>query len=101
MSKERNVDIIHDLDGHRTVVIHDIRFKGKRHINWNEVEEYLKNYVGSEYVIESTNDLVYIGADLPDEYSGSEDTAALRGTAAKAKANAAQGLPEIIRIASS
>lgn len=30
-----------------------------------------------------------------DEYSGSEDTARLKGTLAKAKANAAQGVPEL------
>jgi len=43
---------------------------------------------------------VYIGSDLPDEYTGSKYTYSLKGTAAKAKANAAQGIPEMIEIAS-
>ncbi len=42
---------------------------------------------------------LYIGSDLPDEYSGSKYTAKLKGAFAKAKANAAQGIPEIIEIA--
>ena len=44
-------------------------------------------------------DIVYIGNDFPDEYAGSNDTARLQGTLAKAKANATQGLPELIQIA--
>ena len=35
----------------------------------------------------------------PDEYTGSEDTYSLKGTLAKAKANAAQGLGAMIEIA--
>ena len=96
----RKVNVIEDLDGRKIVFIHDIRFKGKRSINWNEVEEYLRQYVGEFYKIEDSNDIVYIGADLPDEYSHSKYTKALKGANAKAKANAAQGLPELLGIAS-
>ena len=39
------------------------------------------------------------GKDFPDEYTGSAYTRGLRGTAAKAKANASQGIPEMIEIA--
>ena len=46
-----------------------------------------------------TKDVVYIGSDLPDEYTGSKYTYSLKGTAAKAKANAAQGIPEMLEIA--
>ena len=35
---------------------------------------------------------------MPDEYSGSKYTAKLKGALAKAKANAAQGIPEMIEI---
>ena len=38
-----------DLDGKKIVVISDIRFKGKRNINWEEVEQYLKEYIGDCY----------------------------------------------------
>ena len=40
----RKVSVIEDLDGKKIVFIHDIKFKGKRAVNWNEVKEYLKNY---------------------------------------------------------
>lgn len=33
---KRNVEIVHDIDGNSIVVIHDIRFKGKRKIEWDE-----------------------------------------------------------------
>lgn len=97
---KRNISIITDLDGKKIVIIHDIRFKGKRRIDWDDVEDYLKQYIGRFYEIADEKDIVYIGKDLPDEYSGSEDTARLRGTLAKAKANAAQGIPELIEVAS-
>ncbi len=42
--------------------------------------------------------MIYIGSDLPSEYSGSLYTKKLNGTAAKAKANAAQGIPEMLEI---
>jgi len=41
-------------------------------------------------------DIVYIGRDLPDEYAHSEYTRILKGANSKAKANAAQGIPELI-----
>ena len=51
------------------------------------------------YTIASTGDIVYIGSDLPNEYSGSKYTHSMKGMTAKAKANAAQGIPELIEIA--
>lgn len=35
MIENRNVNIITDADGKKLVLINDIRFKGKRQINWN------------------------------------------------------------------
>lgn len=96
--RQRNVSIIQDIDGNNIVVINDIRFKGKRSINWREVRAYLKEYVGDFYMVASTGDVIYIGADLPNEYSGSKYTHSLKGTNAKAKANATQGIPEMIEI---
>ena len=43
-------------------------------------------------------DVIYIGSDLPSEYSGSVYTKRLNGAVAKAKANATQGIPEMIEI---
>ena len=67
---------------------------------WDDVESYLKRYVGEFYTIEASSDVVYIGADLPDEYAHSNYTMVLKGANAKAKANAAQGVPELLKIAS-
>ena len=96
---KRKVNVIEDIDGRKTVFIHDIIFKGKRSVKWEDVEKYLKQYVGDIYTIDDSNDTVYIGTDLPDEYTHSNYTHILRGANAKAKANAAQGLPELIEIA--
>jgi hypothetical protein len=75
-------------------------FKGKRNVDWSDVEQYLRQYVGEFFQIADTKDVVYIGSDLPDEYANSNYTHRLKGASAKAKANAAQGLPEMIEIAS-
>ena len=96
---KRNVSVIQDVDGNNIVVINDIRFKGKRSVNWKEVREYLKEYVGDFYTIAAIGDVIYIGSDLPKEYTGSQYTNSMRGTNAKAKANATTGIPELIEIA--
>ena len=98
---QRNVAVIQDVDGNNIVFINDIIFKGKRSITWPDVEEYLRQNVGEFYSIAETGDIVYIGTDLPDEYAGSNYTKHIKGTVAKAKANAAQAIPEIIEIATS
>ena len=43
---ERNISVIKDVKGNQIVIVNDIRFKGKRNIDWDEVEQYLKQYVG-------------------------------------------------------
>lgn len=96
---ERNVNVIKDINGNSIVLINDIIFKGKRQINWNDVKNYLEQYVGEFYEIADTKDIIYIGKDLPDEYTGSKYTHKLKGGNAKAKANAAQGIPELLEIA--
>ena len=96
---ERNITVIKDVDGNNIVFINDIRFKGRQAISWDDVKAYLEEFVEDFYAVAETNDLVYIGKDLPDEYSGSKYTRSLKGTLAKAKANAAQGLPEMVEIA--
>lgn len=97
--EKRNVSIIKDANGNKIVMINDIVFSGRRTIKWKEVEEYLRRYVGEFYRIASTKEIVYIGTDFPNEFAHSEYSSSLRGTGAKAKANAAQGVPELIKIA--
>ncbi len=99
MKSNRNVSIVKDSEGKDIVIINSIKFKGKRSIDWGDVKEYLKAFVGSACKIESTGDWVFIGNDLPNEYTGSEYTFGLKGTNAKAKANATQGIPELINTA--
>ena len=97
---DRTVNLIENLDGKKTVIIQDIRFRGKRNINWTDVERYLVEFIGDIYYIaENNNEEIYIGRDLPSEYTGSIYTKHLKGTVAKAKANASVGIPQLIEIA--
>ncbi len=99
MESNRNVTIVNDSAGKDVVLINDIKFKGKRSINWDDVKKYLKSYIDDSFQIQSTGDWIYICNDLPNEYTGSEYTFGLKGTNAKAKANATQGIPELITTA--
>ena len=49
-----DVTMVTDLVGRKIVVINNIRFKGKRKINWNDVELYLKQYIKGMYEIADT-----------------------------------------------
>ena len=98
-SMDRNVGIIKDVNDNNIVIINDIIFKGKRSVNWDDVKTYLIEHVGEIYTITESGDVVYLGKDLPDEYTGSDYTYLLKGTVAKAKANASQGLGEMLEIA--
>ena len=81
----RNINIITDLNGNKIALINDIIFKGKKAINWDDVKAYLESYVGEFYEIADTKDIVYIGQDLPDEYTGSRYTYSLKGGECKSK----------------
>ena len=93
------MDIVDNELGQSVVLLPDVIFKNKQNIDWNAVEDYLERYVGSIVEVAETKDIVYIGKDFPDEYAGSKYTRALRGARAKAKANAVQGITEMIEIA--
>ena len=75
---QRKVDIVADPLGNKIVLIQDVIFKGKRSLEWADVEAYLKQFVGEVYTVEKTADLVYIGKDLPDEYTHSNYTVILK-----------------------
>ena len=99
MENNKTINIGRNLEGNPVVIINDIRFKGKRNINWNEVEKYLREYIGNCYEVMETSDCVYIGTDFPKELKGSNDTKRLYGANAKAKANATQGIPILLQYA--
>lgn len=91
------VNVICDAEGKKIVFINDIRFKGKKREEWDEIKKYLIEYIGKYYVIQESSEKIYIDKDFPDEYASSESRIALKG--AVAKANATQGIPELIQIA--
>ncbi|MCM1172989.1 MAG: hypothetical protein NC393_12800 [Clostridium sp.] len=96
---EKKVEIIKDADGKNIVVINDLRFKGRRSVDWNVVEACLKEYIGECAEVTETSDMVHIGADFPDEFTHSKDTKALRGANMYAKANSSSIIKEMIEIA--
>lgn len=96
----KSVRIITDLDGSKIALINDIRFKSRKGINWNEIEWYLKEYIGEYFEIAETSEKIYIGSDFPDEFSHSNDTKGLKGANMKAKANITPAIGELIQIAS-
>jgi hypothetical protein len=99
MIENRNINIITDADGKSLVIINDIRFKGKRKVDWNDVRQYLERYVGDYYEITENAERIFIGSELPEEYTESESRKNLMGANAKAKANAATAIPGLIQIA--
>ncbi len=82
------------------MLINDIRFKSRRSIDWDEIEVYLRKYIGSCYEIAETSEKIYIGTDFPDEFSHSNDTIKLKRANEKAKANIISGIDKLIEIAS-
>ena len=38
------INVISDAEGNKVVLINDIRFKSRRSVKWNDIEEYLKEY---------------------------------------------------------
>lgn len=95
----KKVDIIRDADGNSIVVINDLRFKGRRSVDWETVENCLKEYIGQCAEIMETSDMVYIGTDFPDEFAHSKDTKELRGANMYAKANSSSIIKEMVEIA--
>lgn len=55
--------------------------------------------MGKEYRIDEIDEVIYIGSEFPDEYANSKYSHRIYGTIGKAKANAAQAIPELIEIA--
>lgn len=97
--KDQRIHIIQDENNKSIVLINDIRFKSRRNIDWNEIEEYLKEYIGNTYEILETCEKIYIGNDFPDEFCHSKDKIRLKGANEKAKANMISAIEELICIA--
>lgn len=78
VSMEKNLSIIKDHEGKKLVIINDIRFKGKKREEWDEIEKYL---------------------DFPDEFTHGKDKTVLNGPNLKAKANASLIIKDLVQIA--
>ena len=65
----------------------------------DEVEGYLKKYIGKYYEILETLEKVYIGTDFPDEFCHSRDKIKLKGANEKAKANMITAIGDLIKVA--
>lgn len=96
---DKKVNVITDLDGKKTVIINDIKFRSRRRIDWQKIEEYLKEYVGECFEILETSEKIYIGSDFPDEFSRSNYTIGLKGANEKAKANITPAIGELVQVA--
>ena len=94
MDKKIPLNIVMDPDGKKLVLINDVRFKSRRKLDWDAIEEFLKEYIGKYYEIQDTSERVYIGTDFPDEFSHSMDTKGLKGAKEKAKANISTAIGE-------
>lgn len=80
----------------RYVQLENIIFTGRQKIQWDEVEKYLRIFLGKAYVVREYGDVLHINALFADEYSKSQYTRRLRGSLAKVKANIVQILPQLI-----
>ena len=56
-------------------------------------------YVGEHFEIEESAEKIYIASDFPDEFVHSHNKTTLSRSEKRAKANATQGIPELIQIA--
>ena len=97
--QNQNINIISDEEGRKIVLINDVRFKGKSRDEWDDIEVFLKEYIGNCYEIAETAEKVFIGKDFPDEFTHGKDKTILKGPNAKAKANASLAIGELIEIA--
>ena len=48
---DKNINIITDLDDKKIVLINDVRFKGRRNYDWDDIEIYLKEYISQYFEI--------------------------------------------------
>ena len=81
------------------VIINDVKFKSRRNLDWEQVEEYLKEYIGKCYEITETAEKIYIGSDFPDEFCHSTDKINLKGGNERAKANMVPAIEKLVQIA--
>lgn len=76
--------------------INKIIFQNKQNISWNDVELYLRKFVGNYYINRNYQDVIQIPGNFPNEFAESRYSKSLRGALAKVKANIAQVIDQLI-----
>ena len=61
---DKNVEIIVDSEGLKTVFINRLMFLSRRQTDWNTVEEHLKDYIGKCFEIMETSEKVFIALEV-------------------------------------
>lgn len=95
----RKYDIVKANDGKDIVVITDNIFEGKDGEKPHKiVRDYIRRNIGMVYDIAQDGTRVYIGKDLPNEYTQSKATLRLSRHDKRIKNQAAQNLGELIEV---
>lgn len=95
-------DVATDSNGHRVVVLYEDILKGASGKGHQIVANQIGQHIGDYYTIFESGQKVYIGQDLPGEYTQSDYTQNLlkyNRKTLKVKNNASQNFKEIIEIA--
>ena len=90
------------LNGKQIVWIENSSLTNKELNNHKAVADFIAQHIGEVYTIVESGQKVYIGSDLPGEYTQSKYTSYLRNTdraGARAKNKAVDGLGELIETA--
>lgn len=87
-------------NGIEIVIINDRIGSSTKNFEWSDIEKNLKKYVGSIQKIKSTNELVIIAPDFPDEFCHSKDTRRLKGALKRTKAVVSTAIKPLIESAS-
>lgn len=93
---------IRKVDGKSVVWIENSSLTNKKLNNHKAVADFIARHIGEVYTIIESGQKVYIGPDLPGEYTQSRYTTYLRNTdraSARAKNKAVDGLGELIETA--
>lgn len=93
----KNVITVKDEQGRVLIIIPQIIFSNRRNIDWQQVEKFLMKYIGEIIKVAETSDVIHIGKDFVDEYTGSVYTRRLKGGLAKTKANLSQAIPQVVK----
>lgn len=94
---------LREVDGKNVVWLENSSLTNKELNNHKTVANFIAQHIGEVYTILESGQKVYIGPDLPSEYTQSRYTSLLRDTdraGFRAKRRAVDGLGEMIEIAS-